>query len=132
MTLPPIHIRQIVYKATLVLIPVVTVLAHLGIIPVAVAGAIGTLLGVFSSGLADKASAQLQKDGTLILTGSVQEQVAKGTDILINDAVNTINGLDQVGKNLDLLNQAKDRAITSISEVPVLGPLAKQVLDRLK
>jgi hypothetical protein len=89
-------------------------------------------LGFITNLLADRASAQQQNDGTLILTGSVQEQVTKGTGILIDEAYKAIDGLSEVGKTLEVLNAAKETAIKQAREVPVIGPLAQQVLDRLK
>lgn len=132
MKLPDIKYRKLIYKTALFLIPIVTALGASGAIPLTVAGGVGTFLGFITNLLADRASAQLQKDGTLILTGPVQEQVNKGTDILIEQAINAINGLDEAGKNLDRLNEVKDRAIDAAGNVPVLGPLAKEALDRLK
>ena len=132
MQLPDIHYRRMVYKACLLLIPVVTALGGSGVIPLPIAGVIGSVLGFFSNLLADRASSQLQKDGTLILSGSVQEQVNKGIDILTNQAVNTIDGLNQVGVQLDRLNKVKNDALDQVKNVPVLGPLAQQILDRLK
>ena len=129
--LPSVKIRQHIYKAATVLIPLVTLLGYYNIVPVAVAGAVATLLGFLSSGLADRATTQQQKDGTLILTGSVQEQVNKGTDILINEAVDAIEGLSQVGNKLDRLKDARDQAVIGAGGIPVLGPLAKEALDRL-
>jgi hypothetical protein len=130
--LPDLPYRRIVYKAVIALIPAVGALVPAGVLTAGTAGLIAGFLGFLGNLLADRGSAQLERDGTLILTGSVQEQVAKGTDILISDAVNTINGLDQVGQNLDKLNQVREQAITTIGGIPVLGPLAQQVLDRLK
>jgi hypothetical protein len=40
--------------------------------------------------------------------------------------------LNEVGKNFDVLNAAKDVAIKQVQAIPVLGPLAKEVLDQLK
>lgn len=132
MKLPDIHYRVLVYKTCIFLIPIVTALGASGVIPLPIAGGIGTVLGFFSNLLAAKASSQLQKDGTLILTGTVQEQVNKGIDILTGQAINTIDGLNQVGVQLDRLNKVKDDALDQVKNVPVLGPLAQQILDRLK
>jgi hypothetical protein len=132
MKLPDIQYRRLIYKSAIFLIPIVTALGASGVIPLPVAGGIGTFLGFITNLLADRASAQQQNDGTLILTGSVQEQVTKGTGILIDEAYKAIDGLSEVGKTLEVLNAAKETAIKQAREVPVIGPLAQQVLDRLK
>lgn len=132
MKLPDIQYRRAIYKTALFLIPIVTALGASGIIPLPVAGGVGTFLGFITNLLADRASAQLEKSGTLILSGSVEEQVNKGIDILASEAAKSIDNLNQVGLNLDRLNQAKNDAITQVTNTPVLGPLAQQILDRLK
>lgn len=132
MKLPPINYRRLIYKSCLFLIPFVTALGASGFIPLNVAGGIGTALGFLTNLLADRASAQLERDGTLILTGTVQEQVNKGTNILIDEAVSAIDGLSQVGKQLDRLNEVKNQAIDAAADVPILGPLARDILNRLR
>lgn len=132
MGLPDIKYRKLIYKVCLVLIPVITALGASGIIPLAVAGGIGTALSFLSNLLAERATTALQKDGTLILSGSVQDQVNQGIDILAKGAVDAVQGLDEVGRHLDRLNEVRDRSIEAAVTVPVLGPLAAQILAELK
>jgi hypothetical protein len=132
MGLPDIKYRKLFYKACLVLIPVITALGASGIIPLAVAGGIGTVLSFLSNLLAERATTALQKDGTLILTGTVQDQVNKGIDILAQGAVDAVEGLNDVGRNLERLNDLRDRSVEVAVSVPVLGPLAAQILNQLK
>lgn len=128
MKLPDIQYRRLAYKAVLALIPAVGAIASVGVLTVSQAGVIAAILGWLGSLLADRGSAQLQKDGTLILTGTVQEQVAKGTDILIADAVKSLDVLNQAGHQFDKLNQVKNQSINAVNSIPVLGPISAQIL----
>lgn len=132
MGLPDIKYRKMIYKACLVLIPVVTALGASGIIPLAVAGGIGTVLSFLSNLMAERATTALQKDDTLVLTGSVQDQVNQGIDILTKGAVDAVKGLDDVGSHLQRLNEIRDRSMEVAVSVPVLGPLASQILNELR
>ena len=132
MILPDIKYRKMIYKASLVLIPVITALGASGIIPLAVAGGIGTALSFLSNLLAERATTSLQSDDTLSLTGSVQDQVNQGIDMLAKGAVDAVQGLDDVGRHLERLNEVRDRSIQAATQVPVLGPLAAQILNQLK
>jgi hypothetical protein len=132
MKLPDIQYRRLAYKIVLALIPAVGALVPAGVLTAGTAGVIAGVLGFLGNLLADRASNQLQKDGTLILSGSVEEQVNKGIDILASEAAKSFDNLSQVGINLDRLNQVKDDAVRQVQEIPVLGPLAREVLDRIK
>ena len=125
MKLPPLNIRQRVYKLCKISIPAVGLLYATGLIPLPIAGPLVTLLGTIVSVLADKGSEQLQKDGTTILTGSVSEQVNKGMDILLNNAVQAIDILSNVGQTAI---QAKEQATTAVLQTPILGDLARQAM----
>lgn len=131
MKLPPINIRQAFYKVSLVGIALATLLGSLGVIPLPVAGAIGTLLGVLGNGLADHASSQLQKDGTLVLTGPVEKQVTDGINILAGQAADSITGINRVNDALAQANKVRDEVLDMVRSNPVVGPLAREVLDRL-
>jgi len=133
MSLPDIHYRQLAYKTVLALIPAVGAIATAGILTVGQAGIIVGVLGFLGNLLADRASSQLRKDGTLILSGTVEEQVNKGIDILTKQATDSVGALDQVGNSLDNLNKVKNGAIDAVGSIPVLGPITKDILrDILK
>ena len=68
----------------------------------------------------------------IILSGTVQEQVNKGIEILTDQAVKSVDGLNSVGVQLDRLNQVKNEALDQVKHVPVLGPLAQEILDSIK
>lgn len=131
MIIPNVNIRDAVYGLSLVIAAVVGLLGTLGVIPLATAGAIGTVVGAIGNALAKRTVSQQKKDGTLVLTGSVENQVTKGTDILINEVIEKVNGLDQVGRNLDKLNKVKDEALATVDSIPVVGPLTRKALDIL-
>jgi hypothetical protein len=133
MALPDIAYRKLAYKAVLALIPAVGAVASVGVLTVSQAGIIVGILGWLGSLLAERASTQLQKDGTLILTGSVEDQVAKGIEILTKKATDSVEALDRAGSGLDILNQAKTGAINAAGNIPVLGPITQAILkDILK
>jgi hypothetical protein len=118
------------YKAVLAAIPAVGAIASTGAITPTVAGIIVGVLGWLGSLLADRGSSQLQKDGTLVLTGSVPEQVSKGLDILVNQTVSTIDQISEIGKGVNRLQDVKDDLVRSLDGVP-LGPLAQQAIQSL-
>jgi len=130
MVLPSLPIRQMMYKAVLAAIPAVGAIASTGAITPTVAGIIVGVLGWLGSLLADRGSSQLQKDGTLVLTGSVPEQVSKGLDILVNQTVSTIDQISEIGKGVNRLQDVKDDLVRSLDGVP-LGPLAQQAIQSL-
>ena len=130
MVLPSLPIRQMMYKAVLAAIPAVGAIASTGAITPTVAGIIVGVLGWLGSLLADRGSRQLQKDGTLVLTGSVPEQVSKGLDILVNQTVSTIDQISEIGKGVNRLQDVKDDLVRSLDGVP-LGPLAQQAIQSL-
>jgi hypothetical protein len=105
-------------------------IASTGAITPTVAGIIVGVLGWLGSLLADRGSSQLQKDGTLVLTGSVPEQVSKGLDILVNQTVSTIDQISEIGKGVNRLQDVKDDLVRSLDGVP-LGPLAQQAIQSL-
>ena len=131
MKLPDIQYRRLAYKTVMALIPVVGALVPAGILTGGTALVISSVLGFFGSLLADKASGQLQNDGTLILTGPVEKQVKDGINILAGQASNTINSINQVNDALAQANKVKDEVIDTVSRTPVLGPLATQILGNL-
>lgn len=131
MHLPPINIRQSIYKFSAVGIALATLLGSLGVIPLPVAGAIGTFLGVLGNALADTASAQQRKDGTLVLTGPVEKQVTDGINILAEQAADTVTGINKVNDALAQANRVRDEVIGVVRGTPVVGPLASEALDRI-
>lgn len=131
MKLPPINYRQTIYKVCIVGVALATLLGSLGVIPITVAGAVGTFLGVLGNALADRASSQLQEDGTLVLSGPVDKQVVDGINVLINSARSQVEGLDRVAEAAAQAAKVKDEVITAVQGAPVIGPLAKQVLDQI-
>jgi F420-0:gamma-glutamyl ligase-like protein len=129
--LPDIQYRRILYKVILALIPVVGALVPSGVLTAGTAGLIAGALGFLGNLLADRASSQLQADGTLILTGPVEKQVTDGINILAGQAADTITGINQVNDALAQANKIRDEVIDTVRSTPVVGPLAREVLDRL-
>lgn len=132
MKLPDIQYRRILYKVILALIPVVGALVPSGVLTAGTAGLIAGALGFLGNLLADRASGQLESDGTLTLSGSVEKQVTDGINILAGRAVDTITGINQVNDALAQANRVRDEVIDVVRSTPVVGPLAQEVLDRLK
>lgn len=132
MKLPDIQYRRILYKVILALIPVVGALVPSGVLTAGTAGLIAGALGFLGNLLADRASGQLESDGTLTLSGSVEKQVTDGINILAGRAADTITGINQVNDALAQANRVRDEVIDVVRSTPVVGPLAQEVLDRLK
>jgi len=130
--LPDIQYRRILYKVILALIPVVGALVPSGVLTAGTAGLIAGALGFLGNLLADRASGQLESDGTLTLSGSVEKQVTDGINILAGRAADTITGINQVNDALAQANRVRDEVIDVVRSTPVVGPLAQEVLDRLK
>ncbi len=131
MTLPDIHYRQIAYKAIIALIPVLgATLTAAGVDPITTLLVVGGL-GWLGNLLADRGATQLRKDGTLILTGSVPDQVNRGIEILAQQAATTINDLSKIGKSAGGLTDVADQVSAAVRDVPVLGPLAQQAISLL-
>lgn len=131
MKLPDIQYRRAIYKIVVAAIPVVGTLAAGGLIAATPALIIASVLGFLGNLLADRASNQLQKDGTLILTGSVEKQVIDGINILAGKAADSVSGIEHVNEALAKANKARDEVVTTVSSTPVLGPLAAEALDRI-
>lgn len=119
--LPNIGIRQGIYKASLIVAALATALGATGIIPLPIAGAIGTLAGAISTALADKAVNQQKNDGTLDVTGSTAEQAIQAINNTVQKAQEATSDLQKV----------RDAVSGAIRDVPVLGPLGSQIFDQI-
>lgn len=131
MKLPDIQYRRMVYKACLALIPAVGALATSGVITAATAGVIAGILGFVGNLLADRGSKQLQTDGTLILKGSVPQQVNQGLEIIAGQIEQKINDVTDIGKNVGRVKDARDQLNEMLGNSPI-GNLAQQAMDAIK
>lgn len=120
-------VRQILYAVGLVLFAILTVLSTLKIIDqetaASVSAALTAVLGLFGvtvSGVAGWAVTKQQKSGAFE-THSPADQVVSAINQVLAQAENAQAEVDRV----------KEAVSQAVGEVPVLGPLAQQALDRL-
>lgn len=120
-------VRQILYAVGLVLFAILTVLSTFKIIDqetaASVSAALTAVLGLFGvtvSGVAGWAVTQQQKNGAFE-EHSPADQVVSAINQVLAQAENAQAEVDRV----------KDAVSQAVGQVPVLGPLAQQALDRL-
>ena len=119
--------RQILYAIGLVLFAILTILSALKVIDentaASVSAALTAVLGLFGitvSGTAAWAVTKQQKAGAFE-QHSPADQVVTAINEVLTQAQNAQAEVDRV----------KDAVSQAVSQVPVLGPLAQQAIDRL-
>jgi glucan phosphoethanolaminetransferase (alkaline phosphatase superfamily) len=124
--MPP-NVRQILYSLGVLAFALLALLSTLRIIDETVAASVSAaltavlgLFGVTVSGVAYGAVTKQQKEGTFNHP-SPADQVVTGLNAVIEQANNAQAEVDRV----------KEAVSTAVRDVPVLGPLAQQALDRL-
>lgn len=120
-------VRQILYACGLVAFAILTMLSALKVIDenaaASISAALTAVLGLFGvtvSGTAAWAVTKQQKRGAFD-EHSPADQVVSGINAVLNQA-------QQAQAEVDRVKEAVSQAV---SQVPVLGPLAQQALDRL-
>ena len=124
--MPP-RVRQILYSLGVLAFALLALLSTLRIIDETVAASVSAaltavlgLFGVTVSGVAYGAVTKQQKAGTFEHP-SPADQVVTGLNAVIEQATRAQSEVDRV----------KEAVSTAVRDVPVLGPLAQQAIDRL-
>ena len=121
------RVRQILYSLGVLAFAVLTLLSALRVIDehtaASISAAVTALLGLFGvtvSGVAYGAVTKQQKSGAFE-HHSPADQVVTGLNAVIEQAAHAQSEVERV----------KEAVSTAVKDVPVLGPLAQQAIDRL-
>lgn len=120
-------LRQILYVVGLVIFTGLTVLSTFKIIDpntaANVSAALTTVLGLFGI------------TGFGVAANAVNKQIKRGAFDDVSPADQVINGINAVINQAQAaqgdVERVKDAVETAVKDVPVLGPLAQQAIDRL-
>lgn len=121
-------VRQILYVVGVVAFALLTVLSATKVIDgqtaASVSAALTAVLGLFGvtvSGVAYNAVSKQQNNGAFDPPPSPADQVVNGINAVLAQAEQAQAEVDRV----------KEAVSTAVADVPILGPLAQQALDRL-
>jgi hypothetical protein len=121
-------VRQILYVAGVVAFALLTLLSATRVIDgqtaASVSAALTAVLGLFGvtvSGVAYGAVTKQQHNGSFDPPASPADQVVTGINRVIEQAANAQAEVERV----------KEAVSTAVADVPILGPLAQQAIDRL-
>jgi glucan phosphoethanolaminetransferase (alkaline phosphatase superfamily) len=121
-------VRQILYVVGVVAFALLTVLSATRVIDgqtaASVSAALTAVLGLFGvtvSGVAYGAVTKQQHNGTFDAPASPADQVVTGINAVIAQAEQAQAEVERV----------KDAVSTAVQDIPILGPLAQQAIDRL-
>lgn len=123
------RIRQTAYGLGTIATTIVTILALWNGIDGGTATALGNaitgllgLLGVGATATAGVVLTRQRKEGTLDFTGTAAEQAVSAIDAVTTQAVKASAELDRV----------RNAVSDAFGAIPVVGPLAQQVIDSVK
>jgi hypothetical protein len=121
-------VRQILYVCGVVAFALLTVLSATRVIDgqtaASVSAALTAVLGLFGvtvSGVAYGAVTKQQHNGAFDAPASPADQVVNGINRVIEQAATAQAEVERV----------KDAVSTAVQDIPILGPLAQQAIDRL-
>jgi predicted RecA/RadA family phage recombinase len=121
-------VRQILYVMGVVAFALLTVLSATRVIDgqtaASVSAALTAVLGLFGvtvSGVAYGAVTKQQHNGAFDAPASPADQVVTGINRVLEQAATAQAEVERV----------KDAVSTAVQDIPILGPLAQQAIDRL-